>query len=483
MRLRLSTDIPPAAHRPLPRPPLLAASFGVERLRATLLTNVVFPVRHGRGLICHPCPGKVWDSLYTWDAGFIGLGMGELHPALAEEILSRYLAAPDDDHAYVHHGSTVPVQVYLLQQLFNLSGDLGLLRRHFAGARRMHRFLAGRAEGSVTGVLDSGLLCPFPYFYNSGGWDDYPPQWKLFKEERRHGVSPAITSAQVIRCARILRRAGLLLGEDVREFDEDIERLGQALLTHAWNPDTGWFSYVEHDADGRPLGPLLHPSGEDYNAGLDGLYPLLAGICSPEQEADFLARLRDPRRFWTPVGLSTVDQSAAVFSSTGYWNGSVWMPHQWFFWRYLLDIGEADFARRIAETALGLWEREVGESWCCFEHFPIETGRGAGWHAFGGLSAPILNWHAAHHQPGRLVGGYNAWILSHRHRDGLIEAEILFDGRPHDRPLLLAVLPGSGPLHAEWSGAGAMDAREVRPGQIELRFAQGQDRGQLRLRR
>jgi hypothetical protein len=125
--------------------------------------------------------------------------------------------------------------------------------------------------------------------------------------------------------------------------------------------------------------------------------------------------------------------SAAVYKSDGYWNGSVWMPHQWFVWRYLLDIGEVGFALAIARRALELWEREVRESWCCFEHFPIATQRGPGWHHFGGLSAPILNWHAALHSPGRLSGGYNTWVLSHQQDETGFTTELVLDGRPGDQ--------------------------------------------------
>ncbi len=57
---------------------------------------------------------------------------------------------------------------------------------------------------------------------------------------------------------------------------------------------------------------------------------------------------------------------------------------------YAKELEVTSFATD-AERALALWEREVGESWCCFEHFPIETQRGAGWHHFGGLSSPILS--------------------------------------------------------------------------------------------
>lgn len=480
LRIHCTLPAPPVfAGTPAAQPP--PAPFGVERLRATLLTNVVFPVHYKRGFIAHHCPGKFWDSLYTWDSGFIGMGMCELNPSLAEEILSRYLAEEGEDFAYVHHGSTVPVQIHLLQVLFNASGgDMALLRKYFRPARRIHRFLAGRAEGSVTAEPASGLLCPFRYFYNSGGWDDYPPQWKLWKENRDHGVTPVITTAQIIRTAKLLRRVALLLDEDTDEFDQDIARLTEALFAHSWNPSTGWFSYVAHDARGQALGPMLHESGEDCNAGLDGLYPLLAGVCDPEMESEFVARLKDPQRFWSHVGLSTVDMSAAVYKQDGYWNGSVWMPHQWFVWRYLLDIGEADFALAIAERALEVWEREVRESWCCFEHFPIDTGRGAGWHHFGGLSAPILNWHATLHQPGKLTGGYNTWVLSQHLTDNNFEAEILLDGRPEDTPVLLLVHPGKRPLSFHWTGKGALTQTE-KGSLLLLRFSRGSDRGVLRV--
>lgn len=481
VRLRLRTEM--TAHPAFtgaPADPLPAAPAGVARLRATLLTNVVFPVQYKRGLIAHHCPGKFWDSLYTWDSGFIGLGMCEVNPALAEEILARYLCTPEDDFAYVHHGSTVPVQIHLLQTLCNrLGGAPDLLRKYFPGVRRMHRFLAGRAEGSVTARLKSGLLNPFPYFYNSGGWDDYPPQWRLWHEKDWQNVSPVITTAQLIRTAKILRRAACMLGEDSREFDADIHRLTQALFTHAWHADSGWFSYIRHDAQGQALNPMLHESGENFNAGLDGLYPLLAGICPPEMESEFVNRLRDPKRFWSPVGISTVDMSAATYKTDGYWNGSVWMPHQWFIWRYLLDIGESDFALAIAERALEIWEREVNDSWCCFEHFPIATERGAGWHHFGGLSAPILNWHAALKRPGCLSGGYNTWILAHAYTPDSLQADLLLDGRETDQPVLWVAHPADrAPRDVTWSGGGNCTAHLLRPGLTELRFTQGQDQGQ-----
>ena len=135
-----------------------AYAFGVERLAATLTTNIVYPVRRRGRFIRHYTPGRWWDSLYTWDSGFIGLGLLELDPERSMDNLSAYLTAATDDCAFVHHGSPLPVQIYQLQALWNRTRDRSMLARFFPGALRMHRLLAGRGDGSQTRTLKSGLL-------------------------------------------------------------------------------------------------------------------------------------------------------------------------------------------------------------------------------------------------------------------------------------------------------------------------------------
>ena len=79
------------------------------------------------------------------------------------------------------------------------------------------------------------------------------------------------------------------------------------------------------------------------------------------------------------------------------------MPYQWMFFKSALDAGLADFAYRIADTVLTLWQNECTESYCCFEHFMIESRRGAGWHQFSGLSSPIVQLFSAYYRPGTLT--------------------------------------------------------------------------------
>ena len=455
-----------------------AYAYGIERMSATVATNIVYPVRRFGKFTRHYTPGRWWDSLYTWDSGFIGLGLLELAPARSIDNLSAYLTEPGADSAYVHHGSPVPVQIYQLQAIWNRTRDRGALARLFPGARRMHRFLAGRGDGSRTRTLASGLLRPWDYFYNSGGWDDYPPQKFIRGTPLTRTTAPVVNTAQAIRTARLLREMAVLLGEPVAEFDADIASLTAALQAHSWNPASGWFSYVRHDDAGRPLGPLLHESGADFNRGLDGIQPLIAGACTAEQEARFIQRLGDERVLWSSCGLSTVDRSAPYYRTDGYWNGAVWMPHQWFVWKSLLDLGQGELAWRIARTALETWEREVRATGACFEHFIIGSGRGAGWHQFGGLSSPVISWFAAYFRPGTLTGGLDCWVLEQEADGSSLRARLRLGGPEAKKPVLLAVVPRAGAHQVRWRGA-PVPAVLRQPGTLEITLPSGAGEGEL----
>jgi hypothetical protein len=211
--------------------------------------------------------------------------------------------------------------------------------------------------------------------------------------------------------ARTLRSAAELLGNavDASELERDIGDFTAALQS-AWDEEAGYFSYLQHDEHGGASGFYLHESGVNFNMGLDGVSPFVADACTPRQRERLLLHLFDSKKLWTPIGLSTVDQSAPYYRPDGYWNGAVWMPHQWFTWKALLDCNRPDEAFLVARTALDLWQRETAETYNCFEHFLVQSGRGAGWHQFGGLSTPILSWFAAYYRPGRITVGANVWI-------------------------------------------------------------------------
>ncbi|MCU6794944.1 trehalase family glycosidase [Paenibacillus sp. WQ 127069] len=423
--------------------------FSQQLMRATLLTNTVFPVYTKRSYIRHNTPGRWWDSLYTWDSGFIGLGLMELDAQRALDCLNAYLTEPGDSQAaFIHHGSPVPVQHYLFLELWNRGQAQAYVHALYPQLRQYYLFLAGKIGGSTTDTSHSGLLKTWDYFYNSGGWDDYPPQKYVHAQSLEHTVAPVITTSQAIRVAKILKMAARMSDawlKDIPEYEADIRLWSEALEAYAWDEEAGYYSYVVHGEDGQPEGILRHTSGTNYNRGMDGLYPLVAGICTKERAEQLISALFDETRLWTPIGISTVDQSAPYYRADGYWNGAVWMPHQWFFWKTMLDLGHPELAFRIADTALTVWKRETETTYNCYEHFIVQTGRGAGWHHFGGLSAPVLNWFAAYYERGKVSVGFNVWMLEQSFNETLTtyKAEFCYEGAT-DQPFSLIVNMASG---------------------------------------
>jgi hypothetical protein len=452
--------------------------FSQEMLAVIALTNVVYPIYAKRSFIRHRTPGRWWDCLYTWDSGFTGLGLLEIDELQAAENLDAYLTEPDDGQAaFMHHGSPVPVQFYLFLELWNRTQKPEYLKRFYPKLRHYYRFFAGEEGGSTTASLGSGMLKTWDYFYNSGGWDDYPPQLEVHARCAEATVAPVITSAQCIRIAKIMRIAALALGleSDAAEYEADIERLTRAIQGCAWDEGSGYFGYVLHDAKGRGIGILRHESGANYDMGLDGAYPLVAGICTPAQEERLVESLSSPDRMWTAVGITTVDRRAPYYRIDGYWNGAVWMAHQWFFWKTMLDLGRGDFAFKIAKTALDAWKRETDESYRCVEHFVVDSGRGAGWHQFGGLSCPALSWFAAYYSPGRLTLGLDAWVEGCRFSPDArrLEAKIRLSGAKRVRNLVATMASGFA-YEAAWNG-GSVPCKELAPGALSVAIDGGED--------
>lgn len=415
-----------------------------ELLRAATLTNTVYPIyRHGRYIV-HHTPGKRWDCLYTWDSGFIGLGLLETEPGLAEYILDTYLSEPDNpDFAFLHHGSPVPVQFYLYLELLKRTNDKTTLLAYYDRMKLYYAFLAGRTHGSTTAKFKSGLTTTYDYFYSSSGMDDYPAQHEMIRQGIEQFACPCISTSQLIRCAKILRMVASALGkqEDVQELEQDIVRLTRALQTVAWDPEAGYFSYVLHNEAMEPIGFFRTPEGENLNKGMDGIYPLIAGACTPEQQRRTLAHIQNPREMMTPVGVSAVDRSASYYKENGYWNGCVWFSHQWFLWKTMLDLGETDFAFQIADTALQVWKREVDHSYHTFEMIHIATGRGGWFHQFGGLSTPVNIWANAYYKPGTLTTGLDTWVEYQKWEAGFhhLQTRLRYYGQ-NDKYTVLAVM-------------------------------------------
>ncbi len=398
-------------------------------LAATVMTNVVYPIYKHGDYIIHHTPGKRWDCLYTWDSGFIGLGMNEYAPKFADFIIDTYLSHEDNpDYAFLHHGSPVPVQIYQLFEMLQKRNDKAELLKLYPRARLYYLFLAGKIRNSTTAKFKSGILTTYDYFYSTSGMDDYPAQVAMMKQNIRDKASPVITTAQVIRFGKILSILAHKLGraEDESEYKEDIERLTEALNKYSWDEESGYYSYVIHDENYEPIKKFTTSEGENLNKGLDGIYPIIAGATDEKQSRRIIENMKDERKMHSPYGISAVDKSASYFMVNGYWNGNIWFPHQWFIFKTMLDCGNRDFAKEIAHLALNIWKREVESTYYTFEMVNVTTGCGGWFHNFGGLSTPINLWFKAYYCPGTVNVGFDTYLEKVSFNEEKTEAEINF---------------------------------------------------------
>jgi hypothetical protein len=422
--------------------------FSQKMMRAALLSNIVYPIYTQGQYIRHFTPGKWWNSLYTWDSGFEALALGQVDISKSIQNLNAYTTPVGSQSAFIHHGSPVPVQAYAFYDLWNKTQSKELLSYFYPRLKQYYEFMAGKSGSSTTASMNSKLLKTWDYFYNSGGWDDYPPQKAVRDQKLEKTVSPVITTAQCIRFAKILRKSAQELGQqsDIKQYDQDIKTFSNALQTIAWDEQSGYFSYVVHDSLKNPKGFLRHSdSGKNYNMGLDGAYPLFSGICTPKQQDTLLDKIFSDKHMWTPAGICVVDQAAPYYRIDGYWNGAVWMSHQWFMWKTMLDLGRTDLAFKIADKALHIWKTETDETYFTFEHFFAKTGRGAGWHQFSALSTPVMMWFSAYYKPGTVTTGFEVWIdkQSFNSDHSGYEAQLSFDQAttPHKRSMLVCLNP------------------------------------------
>ena len=449
-------------------------AFSQNMMAYNTFLNVVYPIYTRRQYIRHNTPGRLWDSLYSWDSGFIGMGLATADFERAFDCLNTYLVPSGDIHSpYIFHGSVVPTQIYLYQYLFNRYPEhRDRLKELYPMVKQYFDFYAKMDEKE--GQMKSGLIKTWDIFYNSGGWDDYPAQLYMHTvnndEVGTHNTTPVITSAVTVLIAKILRSISeeMCIG-DSADYERAIEKYSRAIQKYTWNEEAGYFSYLLHDKEGNPKGFLKYEDGTDFNMGFDGIYPYIAGITDEHQNGRIVSNIVDG--LFTRSGVGVVDTRAPYYRNDGYWNGSVWMPHQWELWKSLFDYGEGELAYRIANTALTLWKNEVEETYCCFENFMSASGRGSGFHQFSGLSTPVLMFFESYYKPGTVTLGLRSIIINEEWNAEKSSLHLTYKC-DSDSPIALICL-AEGKKYSFTAEGKELEAKQVTEGAYEVRIPSG----------
>lgn len=390
-------------------------AFSQDMMRYNTLLNVVFPIYTRRQYIKHNAPGRFWNSLYSWDSGFIGMGLACSDFQRGYDCLNTYLTPVGDRHSpYIFHGSVVPTQVFLYKHLVDSFPEKRTeLKALYPMMKQYYSFYATLCDSPEQ--MKSGLTKTWHLSYNSGGWDDYPPQDHLRDAGGRgdkythKNTTPVITTANTVLISNIMAQIAYLMGyEDDISYYSSVADKYAAAIPQTWDEEAGYFSYMTHDENGKAEGIFRYKDGTNYNMGMDGVTPFIASVSTPEQDKAILDNIKNG--MMTDIGVGVVDKRAPYYSPYGYWNGSVWMPHQWILWKALIDRGEIDLAFEIAQKALKVWSNEVDASYNCYENFMCHNGRGSGYHHFSGLSCPVSLFFEAYYTPNRVTAGWASVI-------------------------------------------------------------------------
>ena len=388
--------------------------FSNQIFNAILLTNVVYPVYTQNQYIRHFTPGKNWNSLYTWDLGYISWAFAVCDQKKAFETIRAYTTDDASQSAFIHHGTPLPIQFFAFEQMCSENWDDEAILFLYPRLKRYYDYMAGKDPTSTT-VMDSGFIRTWDYWYSTGGWDDYPVMHYLRLNQHLYpSVAPMVSSSYYIRAAKILRMIARHYGmkEDEKQYDADIKKFSKPILDYGWDEESGYFGYVTHDQNGKPNGMMKAPDGTNYNKGQDGITPLAAGICSEHHIKRMEENMFTLGRLWSPYGLAVVDQSASYYSPDGYSVGAAWIPHQLIFWKSMLDYNMTDRAHQIANAVMDNFSMECDATYQSYENTRISTGRASGWHNFSGLSSPVVNWFHSYYCKGAISTGFDAMVVS-----------------------------------------------------------------------
>jgi hypothetical protein len=393
-----------SAHR-ISQPPV--GDPGLDHLLAQSYANVPFDNLRRVGV-----PSRQWSQSTTnaayrpVEGGFIGLGWTDLRPDWAAAQLNAWFLTAGDANAPVKNPQTVaPINLYALWELYEQTLDRRLLDQFYPYARRRYQEMLTAGRSGTNDWLFS--------------WKTGMPEIDGGKDTIAAGLKGAVSrtyspdySAFVIRSARILQRMATVLERspnELVEYSHDAEAAAQAMNTSLW--DITHETYVS-----RAITPADAPSVASDE--LTSLLPLTAGseTLSLAQRTALLHRLTDPALFWSSAGLRSVAKNSDNYRPHDPGNGAVAFGTNWLLWKGLLDLGETETARKLADNLLHSYHAAQVSTDACPEALDGDTGLACGATDVSGDACTLLDLHSAYHQVGNVSSGWNLLLID-RHYD------------------------------------------------------------------
>jgi hypothetical protein len=397
----------------------------LDRLMAQSLVNIPYWLARRVGVPTRQPMGSRLSGIYFPAAGgMIALGWVGYRPDWAAAQLNAYFLTRGAPDTLPRHPEAIPpTNLFALWELCQHTHDRAMLERFYPFARRRYRELLTVGRQNENDWLFSWPGDTEENAIFGGSADPGTPSAGAKAAEPR--VYAPDYSAYVIRSARILRQMAEQLRrpkEELDGYERDATEATRALNATLWDGKYGIYGSRPAETAGnrkQATGNREIPTSSPQPPApytLASLLPLIAGTgaLSPEQRSALLRHLTDPAAFWSAAGLRSVSKASPAYRHGERYGGAVHIGANELLWKALLDLGEAETARKLADAVIRGYRNAQAASGGCPEWLDGDTGAAGGASDYSGDACALLPLYAAYHTPGTITTGWDIALLDSR---------------------------------------------------------------------
>ncbi len=341
----------------------------IDRLTSQMIVNTPSIISRRLGV-----PSRLnrnYSTYHTEFGGYTALGWEPYRPDWAAAQMNAWFATITSSDAPLSANHAIPTpDLFSAWQLYQQSGSESYLKAVYPYAH--HRYLELVSASRLH--QDGSWLFGWPIFDANGATDTKAPEVT---------VADPGCSARIAVSAEILAQVASIIhrpSPEIQSFLDDRTHVLERLNVDLWS-DLGSMFHAR-DAKSLLSGlPGMHAATDN----LAGLMPLICGAdaFSPDRLTAMLKRLKDPQEFWSPNGIRSLSKKSANYKPEDISAGGVKFGDNLLLWQALVDLGETDTARSLAENLLTGYERAATASGGLPQWLNGETGAAAG-QAIGG---------------------------------------------------------------------------------------------------
>lgn len=211
--------------------------------------------------------------------------------------------------------------------------------------------------------------------------------------------------------AKILENLGQ---SDAHLYREKAEKLRGAVQNECYDSRDKIFYSVDVDIKTRPYDWFHKGLGVFWNSLYikvrcwSSFLPMLVGFATPEQARSMTRHIKDEKTYMSNHGIRSLSADEKMYNlkptgNPSNWLGPIWIITQYCVFRGLMNYGEVDTARNVAEKTISLLGDDLRKTGDLHEYYNPETGEPI-------MNPGFVNWNVlALNMANELEGKKSVW--------------------------------------------------------------------------